>query len=162
MPTISDMVEKYILNIVKNSKEGIIHIQRTNLSEKFSCVPSQINYVIKTRFTIERGFLVESKRGEGGFLKIIKIPVIQTKIYLDRINEGTANYIGSEQTKNFLNRLVEEKILNEREKNLIWQLLKDESLPCNKEEKGYQRGKMLKNLIGYIANEEEKSDLSSL
>ncbi|MDD2371877.1 MAG: CtsR family transcriptional regulator [Firmicutes bacterium] len=155
MPTISDLVEKYILNIVKNSEDGIIHIQRTDLSARFSCVPSQINYVIKTRFTIERGFLVESKRGEGGFLKIMKIPVIQTKIYLDRINQGTKNYIGSEQTKNFLNRLVEEEILNEREKNLIWQLLKDESLPCNKEEKGYQRGKMIKNLIAFIANEEE-------
>lgn len=155
MPTISDLVEKYILNIVKNSKDGIIHIQRTDLSARFACVPSQINYVIKTRFTIERGFLVESKRGEGGFLKIMKIPVIRTKIYLDRINQGTKNYIGAEQAKNFLNRLVEEEILNEREKNLIWQLLKDESLPCNKEEKGYQRVKMLKNLIAFIANEEE-------
>ena len=153
MPTISDMIEKYILAIVENSDEGIIRIQRTDLSTRFSCVPSQINYVIKTRFTIERGFLVESKRGEGGFLKIVKIPVIQTKVYLDRISDGTTNYISSEIAKNFLKRLVEEKILSEREKNLIWQLIKDESLPCDKEEKGYQRGKMLKNLIGYLANE---------
>ena len=156
MPSISDMIEKFILSIVENSDEGIIHIQRTELSNKFSCVPSQINYVIKTRFTIERGFLVESKRGEGGFLKIVKIPVEKTHIYLERINEGLNDYIGSEQTRNFLKRLVEENILDEREKNLIWQLLKDESLPCNKSEKGYQRAKMLKNLIGYLAKEGEE------
>lgn len=153
MASISDMIEKFILNIVENSEQGIIHIQRNDLSARFSCVPSQINYVIKTRFTIERGFLVESKRGEGGFLKIVKIPVIQTKVYLDRIYVGLSNYIGSEQAKNFLKRLVEENILSEREMNLIWQLLRDESLPCDKEEKGYQRGKMLKNLIGYLAKE---------
>lgn len=153
MPNISDMIENFILDIVENSEEGIIHIQRNDLSTRFSCVPSQINYVIKTRFTIERGFLVESKRGEGGFLKIVKIPVIQTKLYLDRISVGINNYIGSEQAKNFLKGLVEGNILSEREKNIIWQLLKDESLPCDKEEKGYQRGKMLKNLIGYLAKE---------
>lgn len=153
MPSISDMIEKFILDIVENSEEGIIHIQRNDLSTMFSCVPSQINYVIKTRFTIERGFLIESRRGEGGFLKIVKIPVIQTKLYLDRISVGINNYIGSEQAKNFLIGLVEENILSEREKNIIWQLLKDESLPCDKEEKGYQRGKMLKNLIGYLAKE---------
>jgi transcriptional regulator of stress and heat shock response len=153
MPSISDMIERFILDIVENSEEGIIHIQRNDLSTRFSCVPSQINYVLKTRFTIERGFLVESKRGEGGFLKIVKIPVIQTKVYLDRISIGINNYIGSEQTKNFLKGLVEGNILSEREKNIIWQLLKDESLPCDKEEKGYQRGKMLRNLIGYLAKE---------
>jgi len=153
MPTISDMIEKFILNTVENSEEGIIHIQRTDLSNRFSCVPSQINYVIKTRFTIERGFIVESKRGEGGYLKIVKIPVIQTKVYLDRISQETTKHISSEQARNFLRRLVEEEILSEREKDLIWQLLKDESLPCDKEEKGYQRGKMLKNLIGYLAKE---------
>ncbi len=153
MPSISDMIEKFILNIVENSEEGIIHIQRNDLSTRFSCVPSQINYVIKTRFTIERGFLVESKRGEGGFLKIVKIPVIQTKVYLERVSIGINNYIGAEQAKNFLKGLVEENILNEREKNIIWQLLKDESLPCDRENKGYQRGKMLRNLIGYLAKE---------
>ena len=153
MASISDMIEKFILKIVENSEEGVIYIQRNDLSTRFSCVPSQINYVIKTRFTIERGFLVESKRGEGGFLKIVKIPVIQTKVYLDRITVGINNFIGSEQAKNFLKGLVEDNILSEREMNMIWQLLKDESLPCDKEEKGFQRGKMLKNLIGYLAKE---------
>ena len=156
MSTISDMIEEFLLNIVENSEDGVIHIQRTDLSNKFSCVPSQINYVIKTRFTIERGFLVESKRGEGGFLKIVKIPLIKTKVYLDRINDGSKEYISSDQTKNFLKRLVEEGILSEREHVLIWQLLKDESMPCNKEEKGSLRGKMLRNLIGYLAREGEE------
>lgn len=153
MPNISDMIEKFILNIVENSEEGVIYIQRNDLSTRFSCVPSQINYVIKTRLTIERGFLVESKRGEGGFIKIVKIPVIETKVYLDRITVGINNFIGSEQAKNFLKGLVEDNILSEREMNMIWQLIKDESLPCDREEKGFQRGKMLKNLIGYLAKE---------
>ena len=153
MTSMSDKIERYILHIVEES-HGEINLKRNDLSEMFSCVPSQINYVIKTRFTIERGFLVESKRGEGGFLRIIKLPAAEAKVYLDRIRESAGDYLSGETTRNFLDRLVEEEIISPRERNLLWQLFKDESLPCGKEEKSVQRGKMIKNLIAYLVKEE--------
>lgn len=155
MSTLSNIIEEYILSNIEESKKGEILLKRNDLSYKFSCVPSQINYVINTRFTIERGYIVESKRGEGGYLKIAKIPVIDTRIYLEKIQEETKNTITAEGAKGFLARLLEEEIINKREKNIIWQMLKDESLPNDKDNKGYYRLKMLKNLIAYLIIEEE-------
>ena len=155
MSSISDRIERYLLHIVEES-HGEINLKRNDLSEMFSCVPSQINYVIKTRFTIERGYLVESKRGEGGYLRIIKLPAAEAKVYLDRIREGSGDYLSGDTARNFLNRLVEEEIISPRERDLLWQLFKDESLPCGKEEKSVQRAKMIRNLIAYLVKEEDK------
>ena len=155
MSTLSDIIEEYILSNIEESEKGEILLKRNDLSYKFSCVPSQINYVINTRFTIERGYIVESKRGEGGYLRIVKIPVINTRIYLKKIQEETKNTVTAEGAKGFLARLLEEEIITKREKNIIWQMLKDESLPNDKDNKGYYRLKMLKNLIAYLIAEEE-------
>ena len=155
MATLSDIIEQYILDVIEESQGGEITLKRTDLSCKFECVPSQINYVINTRFTIEKGYLVESKRGEGGYLRITKIPIITTKVYLEQIDENRGKTITAEGAKGLLERLEEENIINKREQNIIWQMLKDESLPNGKEDKGQYRLKMLKNLIAYLMIEEE-------
>ena len=62
----SDLIESYIKKILENSE--MIEIRRIEMADLFNCVPSQINYVINTRFTIQRGYLVESKRGCGGYI----------------------------------------------------------------------------------------------
>lgn len=64
MRNISDLIEHYLKHILLESSEGAVEIQRNDLAEQFSCVPSQINYVISTRFTLEKGYVVESKRDE--------------------------------------------------------------------------------------------------
>ena len=67
----SDSIEEYIKELLGQS--GTAEIQRSNLADAFQVVPSQINYVIKTRFTESRGYIVESKRGGGGYIRIVKI-----------------------------------------------------------------------------------------
>ena len=66
----SDSIEEYIKELLGQS--GTAEIQRSNLADAFQVVPSQINYVIKTRFTESRGYIVESKRGGGGYIRIVK------------------------------------------------------------------------------------------
>ena len=61
MKNISDIIEEYLKSILEKSEKEILEIKRSEIADKFQCVPSQINYVINTRFTIERGYLVESK-----------------------------------------------------------------------------------------------------
>ncbi|ANE46750.1 transcriptional regulator [Paenibacillus swuensis] len=73
MRNISDIIEQYLKNILLESPEGAIEIQRNELAEKFQCVPSQINYVISTRFTLQKGYVVESKRGGGGYIRLQRI-----------------------------------------------------------------------------------------
>ena len=72
MRNISDIIEEYLKQVLEKSEEEIVEIKRSEIANKFQCVPSQINYVINTRFTLERGYIVESKRGGGGFIRIIK------------------------------------------------------------------------------------------
>ena len=67
----SDSIEEYIKSIL--AQAGIVELKRSELADVFQVVPSQINYVIKTRFTESRGYIVESKRGGGGYIRIGKI-----------------------------------------------------------------------------------------
>ncbi|MBD2866235.1 CtsR family transcriptional regulator [Paenibacillus oceani] len=73
MRNVSDIIEQYLKNILQQSPDGVVELQRSELAERFQCVPSQINYVISTRFTLEKGYVVESKRGGGGYIRIQKV-----------------------------------------------------------------------------------------
>ena len=73
MRNISDIIENYLKQVMKMSEREVVEIKRNEIADKFQCVPSQINYVINTRFTIEKGYVVESKRGGGGYIRIIKV-----------------------------------------------------------------------------------------
>ncbi|EPC72630.1 transcriptional repressor CtsR, partial [Lacticaseibacillus paracasei subsp. paracasei Lpp71] len=68
---ISDIIETYLKTIL--AQEAAVEIRRAEIARRFNCVPSQINYVIKTRFTPARGYIVESKRGGGGYIRIVKV-----------------------------------------------------------------------------------------
>ncbi len=79
----TDILEQYIKELFDESSENQIVIKRSNVAQKFDCVPSQLNYVIKTRFTPEHGFIIESKRGGGGFIRITKITLHNDTDYID-------------------------------------------------------------------------------
>lgn len=83
----TDILEQYIMNLFNEATEDHIIIKRSNVAQKFDCVPSQLNYVIKTRFTPEHGFIIESKRGGGGFIRITKITLHKNKDYIDYLIE---------------------------------------------------------------------------
>ncbi|WLR41953.1 CtsR family transcriptional regulator [Bacillus carboniphilus] len=71
MRNISDIIEQYLKNVLDTSGKEIVEIKRSEIAERFQCVPSQINYVINTRFTVEKGYLVESKRGVGEGISVL-------------------------------------------------------------------------------------------
>jgi len=73
MSNLADRIEEYLKMILQQTDEGYIVLQRGFLADFFSCAPSQINYVLTTRFSAERGYLVESRRGGGGYLRIVRL-----------------------------------------------------------------------------------------
>ena len=81
----SDMIEEYLKNVIRD--QGRIEIKRHELADLFDCVPSQINYVINTRFTMQHGYAVESKRGGGGYIRIIKMQIQNDTELLDRMSQ---------------------------------------------------------------------------
>ena len=89
----TDILEQYIKSLFNEAAEDHIIIKRSNVAQKFDCVPSQLNYVIKTRFTPEHGFIIESKRGGGGFIRITKITLHTNKDYIDYLIETVDNEI---------------------------------------------------------------------
>ncbi|CDD11138.1 firmicute transcriptional repressor of class III stress [Phascolarctobacterium succinatutens CAG:287] len=79
MKNLADAIESFIIGELLREHENTVLVQRNELAERLSCAPSQISYVISTRFTPERGFMVESRRGSGGFVRIIRMqPAVET------------------------------------------------------------------------------------
>lgn len=115
MSNISDLIEKYLKNLLEMSKQGQVEIQRNVLAEKFSCVPSQINYVLSTRFSVEHGFIVESRRGGGGYVRIVKLAMdekVDTVCHLcDLIGSG----VSQQGAEGIIRRMLDHDLVSERE-----------------------------------------------
>lgn len=119
MSSMSNVIEKYLKQLLNQSQTNYIEIQRNELAGKFNCVPSQINYVLSTRFTINHGFVVESRRGGGGFIRIEKIPLDGELDWLVELNHLVGNETSQQVAVSILKRLVSEKIITKREYNIM-------------------------------------------
>lgn len=82
MANLADVIEQFILAKMTSEDENIIILRRNEIADEIDCAPSQVSYVLNTRFTVERGFIVESRRGSGGYVRIARIP-LQSIIYDD-------------------------------------------------------------------------------
>jgi transcriptional regulator CtsR len=81
----SDLIARFILDALERA-DGIAELQRISLAERFACVPSQINYVISTRFSPEHGYMVESRRGGGGYIRITRVRPAPGQLIMHMIN----------------------------------------------------------------------------
>ncbi len=119
MRNISDIIEGYLKAIIEEEKNGAIEIKRSEVAEKFQCVPSQINYVINTRFTAERGYLVESKRGGGGYIRIYRVQANTHKDLIEQILSELETRVSQTMALDILYRLLEEEAISVRESKMI-------------------------------------------
>src|SRR5699024_12231496 len=103
--SISDISQAYVKEVLKSEGEEMIEIKRTEMANHFECVPSQINYVINTRFTLERGYLIESKRGGGGYIRIIRIEHRDDSHLIDDIISIINPVVSQQVAENVLERL---------------------------------------------------------
>jgi len=83
---LSDLISRQILEMIENSEENVAEIQRNELAERIGCVPSQINYVLSSRFTPEHGYMIDSRRGGGGYIKITRIKLSDSSAIMHIIN----------------------------------------------------------------------------
>lgn len=117
MRNTSDMIEKYLKELLTQAAE--IEIRRSELAANFGVVPSQINYVIKTRFTLPKGFEVESKRGGGGYIRIVRIQYSDEHEFLMDLLNKIPEKLTITLLRDLLQLLFNENILDEREGNLF-------------------------------------------
>lgn len=118
----SDRIESFILELMKQEHEDWLKIQRNEMAQIFGCAPSQINYVLQTRFSPERGYIVDSQRGGGGCVRIRKVPISNnvTAVYILKITEHEA--------VDFLTMLIKEESITNDEARLIAAAISDEAL----------------------------------
>ena len=138
----SDSIEEYIKQLLAQS--GIAEIKRSNLADAFQVVPSQINYVIKTRFTESRGYIVESKRGGGGYIRIARVSFSDQHQMFDNLMGSIGECISEQVFTDLIQLLFDEKIISEREGNLMLATASDEVLGKDAPE---IRARMLRKIL---------------
>lgn len=119
MRNISDVIEDYLKKIIQSNNKNTIEIKRSEVADRFECVPSQINYVINTRFTVERGYIVESKRGGGGYIRIIRVTNEDKAKLIDEIIEMIRPGISQQAAIDIFERLLEEDLITQREAKIM-------------------------------------------
>ena len=138
----SDSIEEYIKALLAQS--GIAELKRSELADVFQVVPSQINYVIKTRFTESRGYIVESKRGGGGYIRIGKVTFSNKHQMLCDLLDNVGERISQQVFADLIQLLFDEKMMTEREGNLFLATTSDSVLGV---EAPYLRANILKKLL---------------
>lgn len=83
---ISDLIAAFLQDSLEAAEDGVLEVQRSDLAQRFNCVPSQINYVMSTRFSPERGYIVESRRGGNGYIRITRVQVDRETLMMHVIN----------------------------------------------------------------------------
>jgi len=124
----SDIIERYLKQILQSNDKKMIEIKRSEIADQFECVPSQINYVINTRFTMEKGYLIESKRGGGGYIRIIRVEHQDEFELIDEIIQMINPQVSQQGAIDVLERLAEKKVISEREQKIIISAVDRETL----------------------------------
>ena len=122
---ISDLIENFISERLDGEK--IVELKRNELANTLGCVPSQINYVISTRFTTERGYIVESRRGGGGYIKISRVEVPKSNIHMHIIN-SIGSSIDFASVAAITSNLANDNVISEETANAIVSALSDKAL----------------------------------
>lgn len=151
----TDIIEEYLKSVLHQKEQ--IEIRRSEIAKLFDCVPSQINYVINTRFTIQRGYLVESKRGGGGYIRIMKVQVLDEIDRLDSMIEIIGKNISERDAGSVVQRLYDDEIISKREAKLMLVAMDQSLYTGDRFIDNRLRANLLKNMLANLRYEEPKN-----
>lgn len=147
MSGLTGNIEKFLKSLLMES-EGSIEIGRNELADHFGCAPSQINYVLSTRFTPYKGYYIESKRGGSGYIRIIELTVNVDSSIKSLIEDGIGDSITKYKADSLISSLVEKKIASEKEALLMTHAVDDRALvSVPTEDRNKIRADILKNIL---------------
>lgn len=146
----SDRIEAFINELLKDDEEEWLELKRNELASIFGCVPSQINYVISTRFNPERGYIVESRRGGGGYLRIRQLRDSSGQI--SRTIKIAGDSLDEKSARKYLSCLVSQNVIDKRTAAIIMSGISDAALTVEQPARDRIRANIFKNMI---ANAEE-------
>ena len=148
MSNIADLIEAYILRQLATQQDGKVELRRTDIANEISCAPSQISYVLSTRFTQDKGFVVESRRGLGGYIRIVQVPM-NNLVYqdmIDKINAQTEMPL----VQSMVHYLLQHQMITNREAALMMQVVV--SVFQSERVTDQERVHLLKSMLLTLAN----------
>ncbi len=142
---LSDLIEEYIMNAIENEEQ--VELKRSEIAQEFNCVPSQINYVISTRFIPELGFYVESKRGGNGYIKISRINLSKHD-YISDLIQKIGRSMSQSKLDVYLRELLRYNIIDNKGAVVISAALSEKSLmQVDKVNRDKVRADSFKNIL---------------
>jgi transcriptional regulator CtsR len=150
MSVLSDSIELFIKEMMEQSNE--VALQRNELAQYFACAPSQINYVLATRFTPDRGYIIVSRRGGGGYIRVMRVDMDRDDVLSDLISNRIGAQLSKRDAEGIITRLESQNIINQREATLLLAATGDLGLPAA----GLQdraRATAMKNIIMTLISE---------
>mgnify|MGYP001212018438 CR=1 FL=1 len=148
--SISDIIEQYLKKRLHNNDKKYVEIRRSEIADQFQCVPSQINYVINTRFTMEKGYMIESKRGGGGYIRISRVQHQDGYELIDYLMKLVDERISQQAAEHIIDRLYEKEVINKREKKLMLVAIDRETLAVALPERDQLRSRILKQMLNTL------------
>lgn len=155
---LSDTIEEFIKTMLTHDDHEV-ELKRNELAEYFNCAPSQINYVLATRFTPDHGYLIQSRRGGGGYIRIFRMEqdTCEQLVYL--LEERVGDQISPLKADHLITQLKEREVVNETEANIMKAAIAESSytLPIHSAIKDALRAKILKAMLMQIARKNSAS-----
>ncbi len=148
MSGLTGKIEHFLLDLLDKSEDGTLEIGRNELAEYFNCAPSQINYVLKSRFTSYKGYYIESRRGGSGYIRISRMEMPEDDLVQSLLNQVINSDITSDKAKHVLNALYEQEALNLRERDIMIHAVDDNALRCvPAASRNHVRASIMKNML---------------
>ncbi len=147
MRNISDIIEGYLKEVIELEGNGLIEIKRSEIANKFQCVPSQINYVINTRFTEERGYQVQSKRGGGGYIRIVRVQITSSADLIDETIQQLGISAPQQVAEDIIFRLLNEEVISKREAKMMLAAVDRQILTLNLPLRDEVRARILRAML---------------
>lgn len=156
---LSDAIEQFIKEMMAD-EETEVELKRNELAEYFGCAPSQINYVLATRFTADDGYVTESRRGGGGYIRIVRVVQTGAQRLMYLINERIGDAIGEAEATRLIGQLVGQRLITEDEGAIMRAAISAQALgvPMDESVKAALRAKLLKTMFTAVARKNRATD----
>ncbi|HPT78403.1 MAG TPA: CtsR family transcriptional regulator [Candidatus Atribacteria bacterium] len=155
MARLSDIIEEFIKTLLKES-EGELELQRNDLASYFDCAPSQINYVLATRFTLNHGYYIESRRGGGGYIRIVRLDTDKDDYLFYLLKEGIGKELSEQEAVKHLQRMVEQGFISKRDAYIINSAISDKAIAIPSTLKDGIRASIFKSILAALLSLDEK------
>lgn len=151
MSSLARQIEEYIKALLEQESAGVVELQRNMLSEYFHCVPSQINYVLSTRFTPVQGYMVETRRGGGGYVRIVSLQLEEDTDIQDALTAMVGESMSQSSSEGLTEYLYQQGIISQREMTLLNGILKDRVLSgLDKTQRDHVRASMMQQMLAML------------